>query len=152
LSAAALTGVFAFAAHVGRLYDGHTWDDRNDVFLADKAIHVEVINVEAKFKFLFESRAVEDEESFKEFILCQVLIIVLVNNRENTLCKQPRQLAVINEGDLVDAFLLVVGAFLQVVEDVLEVGNAHFLFELVVLHSFGKQQVVIRRLALIRLR
>ena len=67
------------------------------------------------------------------------VLVVLVNDLEDAFCEQPRQLAVVDEGDLVDAFLLVVRTLLQVVEDVLEVGHAHLFLEFVVLHSLCKQ-------------
>jgi len=139
LCSTAFAGVLAFAADVGRLDDRHTRDDSNDIFLADESVHVKIVNVEAEFELLLEFRAVKDQEALKELVLREIRIVVLVNDLEDAFCEQPRQLAVVDEGDLVDAFLLVVRTLLQVVEDVLEVGHAHLFLEFVVLHSLCKQ-------------
>jgi hypothetical protein len=59
----------------------------------------------------------------QKFLFIQIIVLICVEDSEETLAQQAWQLAVIEHGDLIDAFKSVVTALLKILEDVLEVGH-----------------------------
>ena len=66
--------------------------------------------------------------------------MINIEHCEETLSKQTRQLAVLQEADLINAFRLVVAPAAQVLIDVLKVRQAHLHFKLVGLCGFRERQ------------
>lgn len=103
-------------------------------------IIVEVIHVEHKLHLLVEMRAINPQKARHKLSRVKVAVTVNIKNSKETFGEQSRQLTVVEEANLVDAFSLIITATAQILVDVLEVGQADLHLEVTCLCGLGESQ------------